>query len=382
MNVVWALCLLLGAIDNTTPPPPPLPVSLLIPESLTRLLAAQPGMLQHHEGFLKELAARPALAQAETAWWQASTIPALRELADHFETALANSDTARLRFDTFYKTLAHSPEVRTAVETLIRTELERARTDRSFPAALRFIRANPDIGLRFLKDSRQVRPLPAPLEAAYKAFGREPEWTQSLFQALDAVAQLPDAHVNIFPWWRELDQLDRAEQGPRLDDALEERPNEYWKWHERNLNLANVDQAAPWMRYWSSLVHRDPDLAREYGPFMNQLLEEPELLRQHLADLQDKSGDAPKNWPPKSAPPKLEPLDRKGSIEKMRRSIERPTVDRPEGPAVDRPQRPARPSPPTRPDPDHSSGGTRDATELRTAPTFRSEQRKNTGLER
>jgi hypothetical protein len=349
MNGLWALCLVLASFDGTTSPPPPLPVSHLIPESLTKLLAAQPELLRHHEGFLKQLAARPALAETETAWWTASTIPALREMALHFEDALAANDTARLRFDAFYKTLAHSTEHRTAVEALVRTELERARTDRGLPPALRFLRANPDIGLRFLKDPKQLRPLPAPLETAYKAFERQPEWRQSLFTALDAVAQLPEAHLNIFPWWRELDQLENSAEAPRLDDALQERPNEYWKWHQRNLNLANVDQAAPWMRYWSSLIHRDPDLAKDYGPFMTQLLEEPEMLRQHLVDLQEKEADgAGMSWPPESAPPKLAPVSRDDAVEKMRGSIERPRIEQPQRPTVDRPKRPTRPTPPTR----------------------------------
>jgi len=354
MNGLWALCLLVAAIDGTTSPPPPLPVSHLIPESLTRLLAAQPELLQHHEGYLKQLAARPALAEAETAWWQASSAPALRSLALHFEEALADNDTAALRFDAFYTALSHSPEMRSAVETLVRTELERARTDRSLPAALRFIRANPDIGLRFLKDPKQVRPLPAPLDAAYKAFERQPEWRASLFNALDAIAHLSDAHMTIFPWWRELDALESKTQSAALDDALQERPNEYWKWHQRNLNLANVEQAAPWMRYWSSLIQRDPALAKEYGPFMTQLLEEPELLRQHLVDLQEKEGDTTaRTWPPDSAPPRLEPLSEQSDFEKMRRSverprIERPNIERPQRPAMDRPQRPTRPASPVR----------------------------------
>lgn len=350
MSTAWALCLLFCAIDSTTTPPPPLPVSNLIPESLTKLLTSRPELIQHHEGFLKQLAARPELAESETHWWQASTTPSLRNLATHFEDALAENDTARLRFDAFYKALAHSPEVRTAVETLARTELERARTDRTLPAALRFLRANPDIGLRFLKDPKQVRPLPAPLEAAYKAFERQPEWTQSLFIALDDVAHLPDAHLNIFPWWRELDNLERQDRAPTLDDALEERPNEYWMWHQRNLSLASVDQAAPWMRYWSRLIHRDPELAREYGPFMTKLLAEPELLRQHLVDLQSKQDQESKPWPPASAPPRLSPLKAVDPIERMRQSIERPQIERPVRPTIDRPQRPQRPTSPATPE--------------------------------
>lgn len=362
MNAVWALGLLLCAIDGTTTPPPPLPISHLIPDSLTKLLATQPELLQHHEGYLKELAARPALAQTETAWWQASTVPSLRELADHFDDALAENETAQLRFDAFYKTLAHSTEAREAVETLVRTELERARTDRNLPPALRFIRANPDIGLRFLKDPRQVRPLPALLESAYKAFERQPEWTQSLFIALDKIAHLPDAHLSIFPWWRELDKLEQAAQAPRLDDALEERPNEYWMWHQRNLSLANDDQAGPWMRYWSRLVHRDPELAKEYGPFLSKLLAEPEQLRQHLVDLQEKHGrETPKPWPPKSTPPKLTPKLGRDAFDVMRRSLEPTTVDTPERPTIERPQRPARPTPPTPP-----TGGNGNTPELRT----------------
>src|SRR5690606_32973785 len=105
-------------------------------------------------------------------------------------------------------------------ETLVRTELEQARTDPALPEALRFLRANPDIALRFLKDPTQVRPLPEPLERAYAAFERRPEWREALFAAFDAVAQSPDAYVTIFPWWRELDLLEKKEPVSALDDAL------------------------------------------------------------------------------------------------------------------------------------------------------------------
>lgn len=346
MNTLWAIALVLAAIDDTTSPLPPDPTSHLIPDTLSRLLASRPELLQHHEGFLKELAARPDWAAAERAWWQAGNVPTLRKLADTFESALDATPEARLRFDAYYQTLARSAETREAVEHLTRTELDRARTANALPPALRYLRANPDIALRFLRDPKGLRPLPAPLEKAYDDFLRRPEWTSALRDAFQDVADLPDAHLAIFPWWRTLADLEKEPDATKLDDALHQRPNEYWLWHARNMNLASDTDAAPWIRYWTRLIQRDTDLAREYGPFFAQLLEDPAKLNQHLAALRSTFGGSARPWPPASPPPALEKPARTESADELRRAITRPSIERP---TPKRPSRPERPTPPTRP---------------------------------
>jgi len=346
MNTLWAIALVLAAIDDTTSPLPPEPTSHLIPDALGRLLVSRPELLQHHEGFLKQLAARPDLAEAERAWWHSASTPALRNLADTFEGALDANPEARLRFDAYYQALARSAETREAVEHLTRTELDRARTANALPPALRYLRANPDIALRFLRDPRQLRPLPAPLEKAYDDFQRQPDWTKALHDAFQAVADRPDAHLTIFPWWRTQAELEADPETTKLDDALHQRPNEYWLWHARNMNLASDTQAAPWIRYWTRLIQRDTDLAREYGPFFAQLLEDPAKLNQHLAALRSTFGGSARPWPPASSPPALEKPARTQSADDLRRSVTRPKVD---PPTLKRPSRPERPTPPTRP---------------------------------
>lgn len=349
MNPLWALCILLAAIDDTTAPPPPDPVSHLIPDSLTRLLAERPELRSQHLGYLRELARLPALAESETGWWQASSTPALRALAARFEEALANDNTAQYRFNTFYAALSKSSELRINVENLVRTEIDQARLHPELSGALQFLRANPDIALRFLKAPRQVRPLPEPLETTYEFFLANEPWRSALFQAYDTLAQTPDAHLAVFPWWRQLESLSR-EEPKNLDAALYRNPPQYWLWHLRNLNLVNDNTAAPWIRYWQRLIQREPDLAREYGPFISTLLENPEQLRQHLIDLTEgENAEAPAPWPPASPPPKLPPLNLQDSAERMRREIKRPTIARPERPEIKRPARPTSPKRPTPP---------------------------------
>lgn len=353
MNAVWALCLLLGAIDGTTSPLPPESLSHIIPESLTRLLAQHPEWAVHHQGYLKELARRPDLAETETAWWQASGNRELRNLAARFEEALANDNTAQYRFNGYFESLNRSPELRQAVENLVRTELAHVRDHPALSGALQFLRANSDIALRFLENPRQVRPLPEPLEPAYAAFEAEPRWTRSLFEAYDRIAQFPDAHLTVFPWWRQQAALENAGQdgNANLDAALYGHSQQYWLWHLRNLNLANHEEVAPWIRYWNRLIQRDTDLAREYGPFITRLIQNPELLREHLASLQESgpAGSAP--WPPKTAPPTLAPLHIHDPIEQAKSKIQRPTIDRPERPTIERPSvgKPTRPESPQRP---------------------------------
>ncbi len=144
-------------------------------------------------------------------------------------------------------------------------------------------------------------------------------------------------------------------QNANLDAALYRRPAEYWLWHLRNLNLLNDAQAAPWIRYWQRLIQRNGDLAREYGPFITKLLNDPEQLRQHLADLGASQESPAATWPPKAAPPELPPLNIDDPIERIRQGIKRPTIDYPDRPEVDRPgrpdgpKRPVRPTPPERP---------------------------------
>ena len=352
MNTAWALCILLAApFDDTSSPPPPAPLSHLIPESLTRLLGQHPELRVHHQGYLQELAKRPDLAATETAWWQASTTPALRNLAARFEDALARDNTAQYRFNVFYEALTKSPELRKSVEHLVRVELENARLKPELAGPLQFLRANPDIALRYLRDPDSVRPRPEALEATHGQFVEEADWRGALFDAYDAVAQTPDAHLVVFPWWRQLADLTGpgAGEDANLDAALYRQPHQYWLWHLRNMNLANNDQAAPWIRYWQRLIQREPDLARTYGPFITKLFADPEQLRQHLIDLTSESGDRKPTWPPPTSPPRLPPLVIDDPIGRMRDSIQRPTIERPDRPDVERPPRPDGPKRPARP---------------------------------
>lgn len=341
----WVLCLLLAAgepaPDFHDPTPP----------ALRELLAAQPALLPHHQGYLKELARLPDLAESESAWWQASSRPALRGLAAQFEELVGGDAQREARFDAYFDKLLDSPDLRDAVENLLRTELEQTREQPALARAVQFLRAHPDLAMRFLENPNQVRPLPEPLEGAYDDFVDRPEWRAALQGALGKVLERPAAHLAVLPWWEQLETLASPLEGGEatFTTALYDQPQALWLWHLRNINLARDREARPWIRYWNRLIHRDPALAQAYGPFITNLLRDPESLRQHLADLQTRQARDAEPWPPQVKPPLLPPLDMARSVSEMQGTIARPDVDIPERPSRPRMEAPTPPTPPAFP---------------------------------
>ena len=341
MILTWALCLVLGA-DGTMPRS-----ANMVPPTLNTFLLEQPAAATHHQGYLKQLASRPQLAESESAWWQTTARPDLRRLFSQFNEAIAGSPVAQAQFDAFYDQLSESPELRRSVENLFRTELDQAGTNPVLARAVQFLRANPDMAMRFLGNPARVRPLPAPLREAYNDFAGNPEWMDALHDAFGEVLDAPAAHQKILPWWEKLESLssEGGERGPALNAELYRHPRELWLWHLRNMNLSRNKESRPWIRYWNRLIHRDPLLAKQYGPFVTELLREPEQLRQHLADLQDHQARDAEPWPPSRKPPKLPPLDLAHPVERMKQSVTKPTIHKPERPGrpdIDFPNRPER----------------------------------------
>jgi len=365
--MMWAgvICWLLVA-DGPVAPKPMDP----FPPALRAFLQQEPAALPNHVGYLKELARLPELAATETAWWRARTQPALRNLDTQFDEVLGESPEAQSRFDTFYAHLRENPELRSAVENLVRTELDKAKASPEMTRAVQYLRGHPDVAMRFLTNPSQVRPLPEALQGAYDAFLEDPEWMASLRTAFQAVLDTPEAYEAVLPWWEQLEKLGVAtsESGEGLPTELYQHPRELWLWHLRNINRARNDETRPWIRYWNRLIHRDPLLAQEYGPFINQLLQEPEQLRQHLATLQDLQTADAEPWPPKMKPPTLPPLDMSHPALRMQQRMNHPEGDSPGAairPAMKIPQRPVPPVFPEFPRPE-----TKQSNEKSTGPTF------------
>lgn len=323
-----------------------------IPPTLEALFERDGDAPAHHQSYLKELARRPDLAASETGWWQSVNQPALQGLALRFNESLAQSEGGTPRFDAFYDQLLENPELRDAVEGLLRTELETTRDDPGLASAVRYLRANPDLAMRFLENPARVRPLPDALADSYDAFLARPQWRASLRGALGEVLEQPAAHQAVLPWWEQLTRLEAArdEADAALDTELHGHPRAFWLWHLRNVNRARQKEARPWIRYWERLIHREPDLARQYGPFVTDLLRDPERLRQHLADLEGQLGRSGAAWPPEKAPPRLPPMDISGTVDALKGGINQPRVNVPERPTISRPPRPRRPQRPSFPD--------------------------------
>jgi truncated hemoglobin YjbI len=349
MTLTWALCLLVGA-EFTAPQ-----AANNVPPAVGACLKEQPSALPHHQGYLKELARLPEFAESEIAWWRTSQRPGLGELSAQFGEMVGGDPTAEERLDAFYDQLVESPDLRQAVENLFRTELDQARTQPAMARAVQYLRANPDTAMRFLGNPARVRPLPEALRNTYAQFADNPEWARELQGALDDVLASPAAHQTILPWWEKLEAMSpSAGNGPpALPTELYRHPRELWTWHLRNINLSRNRATRPWIRYWNRLIHRNPMLASQYGPFVNELLADPERMRQHLADLEARQEQNASSWPPALKPPKLPPLDMAHPVEQMKRGMTRPTIDkpkRPSRPVVTVPERSARPTPPKFPE--------------------------------
>lgn len=363
MIVCFCLCLLLGIespeeMQYVSPRPENPPV-----ETVENTLEQEKTSLEAHRGYLRYLADHPGIARAEEAWLELNMQTGFAAADRVFDETLNDHPEAQRLFDQFYDQLARDQDLRRAVESIQRVELtekaagpSRAANDAApapFSAALQYLRAHPDTGLRFLENPQRVKPTPDALLPLLDHFKQHPEILQELSSAFQQISDNPLAQLRLFPWWKQISGLDEQSQAAYETLLAEflQHPNHFWIWHQRYLALAADVQARAWIRYWHRQVRRTPGLGdnHAYLAYLQKMRRQPESAARAEKRWAGAFGPPPA-WPPKESPPLLSYLPRNKSMEPVeKKKVRMPAFERPEKPSIPRPQKPVMPNMPAMP---------------------------------
>jgi hypothetical protein len=320
------------------PPAPRFP----LPESL-RVSA---GLLRHHLGYLSFLRAHPALERVESEYTNLLALQSFAPLSHAFEEALLSDPEAARLFDDFYDELRVNDALRKAVEGLYRAELDTGRTVGSVSAAVEYLRQHPSTALRFLQEGRFSGAFPEPLRPLIQELSRKPALAQELYQLFQQALSAPAFRRKALPWWQARAALDAESQGAyqNLIQYFVRFPQDFWRWHERNLALAATPHARDWIRYWHGRIRREASFERDYYRYLHHLHAEKAQAKQPTT-----------LWPPAGTPPplrRLAPPNKNDALQKPTlrgrdtRFPQRPTRPQkpqmrlPEGRSITAPQRP------------------------------------------
>lgn len=321
------------------------------PAQIEAALEGAPELLTQHRGYWSFLKRNPATARAEEAWSELTSLASVDALTRDLDEALHSDARAQMLLDQFYDELARNDDLRCPVEMLQRTEFAQKNIRELFGPALGYLRAHPDLAMRFFKDPRRVKPAPEALYPMLDHMDAHPELLAELLESFQGIVDNPAAHTRVFPWWQALSGFDQASGGAysRLSAHFMRYPHRFWVWHERNLALAKDAHARTWIRYWHRRVRRCPELDTGYGAYLQFLRKHPETAQQTGQRWNQRFGPPPP-WPPKEAPPVLPRLAVKKDEHMVpaKRDL-MPTYERPEKQPVRRPDMPARPTRPVRP---------------------------------
>lgn len=327
-------------------------------QTVEAALDRAPEALNNHRGFLALLRRNQAIARAEDAWLDLNLLIEFHALAQAADEALHDAPNEELLFDRFYDQLVRDPKLRESVESLQRTELERApkaeHAEQPLSTALDFLRANPDAAMTFLRDPAQAKPLPHALDPYLDYFKSRPELLSKLLETFQGITDNPLAQSNLLPWWQAASALKDGAFG-RFTKHLLAHPKRYWVWHTWNLTLAEDAHTRTWIRYWFRQARRTPGLEQNYERYLDLMRKFPQYAARAEAHWQENAGPAPE-WPPKTDPPLLTiwtaPDMPPALVPKMPAyaPAEKPDGTRPakqDRPEVRRPEMPKKPEVPT-----------------------------------
>ena len=303
-------------------------------------------MQRHHAGYLQYLAAHPALATEEQAWWNLHRLAQFRALAHNHDLALRETPRVEEALDTFYAQ-ASTGNLADAAEALGQRLNARGEEAPLLGLALRYVQEHPEAVMRLLRAGGLGGALPdtgALAEALRQYRARNPNADGDLRKALGALAATPAAQDRLGPWWSVVSGL--QSEGPAHQALMEYfsgHPAHFWVWHRRNLALREDPHARAWIRWWLRRVDSEPALAHQYEAYLSTLTERQSL--DQIAGPLESAG--PEAWPPAGSPPELPTIMNKALPVAPGASQLRPQVNRPERPTVARPERPLRPERPT-----------------------------------
>lgn len=317
--------------------------ALLLGADDTRLLAqverdiaADAEFLGLHRGFMAYLEAHPAIRDAEMAWWDAASAPALAQAAARLDETLRGDAEATALLDGFYDELARDGELRDAVEGLQRVELTERGARDFMGEALRVLRAEPDLALRVLNGGAPEEGIADAVRTLTGYLGKNPALSTELLGLFQRVASAPLSRARAVPWWQTLaGESDTAKAYTGVVSEVAAQPGKFWAWHQREVAWAADAQARDWIRYVYRRARRE-GLGEMYPRYLRAQFARPERLAATEARFAREHGPAPA-FPPTLAPPRLMALATSEAPRKTDARVPR---------VPERPARPARPEVP------------------------------------
>jgi hypothetical protein len=330
------------------------PVEIAMPLGrVEETLRSEPSLLYHHQGYVAYLASHPKIAEAEKAYTELTQLADFRRVTAAFDEALLADSKARMAFERYYTFLADYPDSRRSVDALFRVEFDSTRGMDTLSQAFSYMRAHPDLALRFLAEPDRMIPTPDQLNGARRYFGDHTEVRDEVRGILLGIHDQGLAHVSVFPWWsmagQENGKVASAHGG--LMAYLSANPHKFWVWHRRQTAIATDPKAQKWIPYWFGRVRRHPELKYTYWHYLRTLRAQP--LSVPRVGVPGDTRERRKPWPPEGEPPQLPPMKpgKTGKQDPLSREALMPEpVERPTGPDLPSVARPETPTMPTSPD--------------------------------
>ena len=169
-----------------------------------------------------------------------SALPSFRKAAAPFEEALAKDKTSWDRFLCYNAFLGNNSQAREQVDTLLRLEMNRPGLRRELGPALAYLRGHPDDAALFSRNPALLARMPDALRPLRDRFHTDPGLQQGIQESFKALAEMPEARSEIFPWWETAYsgglELGTAARG--LDEYLFRNPAPMWNLRSRNAQWA------------------------------------------------------------------------------------------------------------------------------------------------
>ncbi len=203
---------------------------------------------------------------AEETYMDMSALPSFRKAAAPFEEALAKDKTSWDRFLCYNAFLGNNSQAREQVDTLLRLEMNRPGLRRELGPALAYLRGHPDDAALFSRNPALLARMPDALRPLRDRFHTDPGLQQGIQESFKALAEMPEARSEIFPWWETAYsgglELGTAARG--LDEYLFRNPAPMWNLRSRNAQWAANPDAFAWAQYLHGAVRREPELAQAF----------------------------------------------------------------------------------------------------------------------
>lgn len=305
-------------------------------ESARQTLARDESLMQLHRGYTGFLESHPDIAQTEFAYQEALRNERFRARIRSFEEALLKSPEAIDRFNDFNQVLHEVSSVAANIQRLRNIESRNAQLGPAFA----YLKRNPAVAKIFLKSPHKPAPTPRPLYPMRERFRSDPDFHAKVREALKPLLNGFVSNAPVLSWWAIAHdpETDLGQALASLDSDSRITRQQHQAWRARNAAWSKYPEARDWSNYVLTRVRRHSSLRDTYFDYLATRRQYPDIDEAEEQNELDTYGALP-TWPPRDAPPEIEPL-KDTSISPT--SPTRPTRPTREG------LRPKRPTPPDR----------------------------------